>query len=169
MIKNLLIVVLIGLFIAGAYFFYTPLTKREETVTWQEIETKEVVQPKLETKQIVIGTKEYKINLTQTEEDRKKGLAIFDSLPANEGMLFSFDQEDYYVFWMKDMKFNIDIIFLDQDKKVLEVFESVKAEPGVQDMDLKTYSSKLKSQFIIELKEGETRKNGIKPGDTVLF
>jgi len=169
MIKNLLIVVLIGLFIAGAYFFYTPLTKREETVTWQEIETKEVVQPKLETKQIVIGTKEYKINLTQTEEDRKKGLAIFDSLPANEGMLFSFDQEDYYVFWMKDMKFNIDIIFLDQDKKVLEVFESVKAEPGVQDMDLKTYSSKLKSQFIIELKEGETRKNGIKPGNAVLF
>jgi len=169
MIKNLLIVVLIGLFIAGAYFFYTPLTKREEMATWQEIETKEVSQPKFETKQIVIGTKEYKINLTQTEEDRKKGLAVFDSLTANEGMLFSFDQEDYYVFWMKEMKFNIDIIFLDKDKKVLDVFENVKAEPGVQDMDLKTYSSKLKSQFIIELKEGETRKNGIKPGDTVLF
>ena len=169
MIKNLLIVILVGLCVAGAYFFYTPLTKKEEVITWQEVETREVIQPKFEIKKIVIGTKEYKVNITQTEDERRKGLAVFDSLPADEGMFFNFGKEDNHIFWMKGMKFNIDIIFLDKDKKVLDVFENVKAEPGVQDMDLKTYSSKLKSQYVIELKEGETRKNGIKPGDTVLF
>ena len=167
--KISLIVILTILITSAIYLYFIPLTVREEVTTWKEVETREVVQSRFETKQVIIGSKEYKIYLTKTGSEKNMGLAVFDDLPANEGMLFSFDREDNHVFWMKGMKFNIDIIFLDKDKKVLNVFENVKAEPGVQDIDLKTYSSKLKSQYVIELKEGETRKNGIKPGDAVIF
>src|ERR671923_23790 len=59
-------------------------------------------------------------DIAETGEQRSKGLAIKDSLNETEGMLFVFSEPRQYVFWMKDMKFPIDIIWLDSNKTVVD-------------------------------------------------
>ena len=56
-------------------------------------------------------------SFSTTPDAQSKGLAIRDSLNENEGMLFIFETPQKYSFWMKDMKFPIDIIWINQDGK----------------------------------------------------
>jgi len=55
--------------------------------------------------------------IAKTEEERARGLMFRDRLGENEGMLFIFEEPDFYSFWMKNMKFPIDIIWLSEEKK----------------------------------------------------
>lgn len=166
--KNLLISIFASILFTLGYYAYS-----NETLDIFNKFSKNVPREKkftnFDSKQIKIGLKEYKIYLAKTEQEKNIGLAAFDALPENEGMLFSFDQENNYVFWMKNMKFNIDIIFLDKEKQIIEIFENVKAQKGGNNSDLKTYSAKLKSQHVIELNEGEIKKSEIKLGDILVF
>ena len=57
------------------------------------------------------GKKIY-IEVADTDASRQQGLSDRDGLCAECGMLFVFPQNGYYGFWMKDMNFNIDIVFL---------------------------------------------------------
>src|SRR4030067_3505854 len=72
------------------------------------------------TKQPVAIIKNQRIDLliTKTQQDREIGLSKYKSIPNNQGMLFSFGKQGYYSFWMKDMKFPIDIIYISNDKIV---------------------------------------------------
>src|SRR5215213_560068 len=49
-------------------------------------------------------------DIAATDEQRTKGLSVKDSLAENEAMLFVFNNEGEHTFWMKNMKFPIDII-----------------------------------------------------------
>ena len=75
---------------------------------------------------IKIGNKEYFLDVARTDEEKRKGLAKFENIKDNEGMIFIFDTPGRYSFYMKDMKFNIDIVFLDQNKKVVDLFKNVQ-------------------------------------------
>lgn len=52
------------------------------------------------------------VRIADTDEERQKGLSNFKSLPINQGMFFKFDTARTYAFWMKEMNFPIDIIWL---------------------------------------------------------
>ncbi len=56
-----------------------------------------------------------------SEQDKALGLSGRQGLPASRGMLFVFDQPAERCMWMKDMKFSIDILWLDTDKKIVAV------------------------------------------------
>src|SRR5215203_893119 len=58
-------------------------------------------------------------DISVTNEQRTKGLSVKDGLAENEAMLFVFDNEAEHTFWMKDMKFPIDIIWIDSDKTII--------------------------------------------------
>lgn len=66
--------------------------------------------------------------LANTAETRVKGLSGMESLPKDTVMLFVFDTPDKYGIWMKDMKFPIDIIWLDQDGKVITLESNVSPD-----------------------------------------
>lgn len=71
---------------------------------------------------IEIGDKEYKVREAKTEEERKQGLKGVESLPEDEGMLFYMpDKKSQVAFTMEDMKFPLDIIFINQDDEVFDV------------------------------------------------
>src|SRR4030066_759414 len=67
--------------------------------------------------------------IAANSKDRQKGLSKLDSLPLDQGELFIFDKSDKYEIWMKDMKFAIDIIWIDQDKKIVDIASNVAPEP----------------------------------------
>lgn len=78
------------------------------------------------TETIEIEDQKYNIEIADTEEKRMIGLKNIDSLKDKQGMLFIFDNLTTDSFIMKETKIDLDIIFIDEDKEVLEV-HSVKA------------------------------------------
>src|SRR5579863_8318724 len=78
------------------------------------------------TKTVTINSHTFSVTLAQTEKDKELGLTIKSSLPQDQGMYFPFSSAGYYSFWMGNMKFPIDIIFI-HNGKVVTIFS--KAQP----------------------------------------
>ena len=89
------------------------------------------------------------------DEDRAMGLMFRPSLPKDRGMLFIFERSDFHSIWMKNCKFPIDIVWLDEDKKVVHVAESVppcKADP------CPVYNPLRRAAYVVELNAGQARR-----------
>ncbi len=74
---------------------------------------------------IKIGETSVRVDVVDTPEERNRGLSGKNVLEDGEGMLFVFENPGIYGFWMKDMNFAIDIIWIGEDKKVLGVERGV--------------------------------------------
>ena len=105
-------------------------------------------------------------DIAETGEQRSKGLAIKDSLNETEGMLFVFSEPRQYVFWMKDMKFPIDIIWLDSNKTVVHVEHSLDPCGPVS---CQTYRPGADSFYVLETVAGFADKYGVIEGTKVKF
>lgn len=71
---------------------------------------------------ITINDKVYICQVAETEEERKQGLQNIDYLPPDEGMLFVFDKQGTYKFWMKDTKIPLDQIAINKAETVTSVY-----------------------------------------------
>src|ERR1044072_2358762 len=94
-----------------------------------------------------------------TSPEQSTGLAIKNTLAENEGMLFVFDTPSKYSFWMKDMKFPIDIIWLDSNKKIVHVEDSL--EPCLFLLPCPSYSPTVDSKYVLEVVSNFTNKHDI--------
>lgn len=103
----------------------------------------------LERKSIEINGKSLIVEVVDTPETRSKGLSGHKPLQNNEGMLFVFEKPGFYGFWMKDMTFAIDILWLDEDFKVVDAW--LNASPGSYP---KTYTPKNKAKYVLETNPG---------------
>ena len=65
------------------------------------------------------------VEIADTDKERIKGLSGRKNLEENKGLLFVFDTEGYHGIWMKDMNFNIDIAWLDKNKKIIHIEKNV--------------------------------------------
>ncbi|MEX1014316.1 MAG: DUF192 domain-containing protein [Candidatus Paceibacterota bacterium] len=100
------------------------------------------------------------------EADIRKGLSGRESIGINEGMLFLFDEASIKTFWMKDMNFPIDIVWI-RDNKVVGIEENVKPESRVEDNELSLYVSPEEVDRVLELMAGRTRILRAGVGDEV--
>jgi len=106
-------------------------------------------------------------DIAATDEQRTKGLSVKDSLAENEAMLFVFNNEDEHTFWMKNMKFPIDIIWIDADKTVVHIEHSL--QPCRSDLLCPTYKPIEDSLYVLETVGGFAEKHGIAKGTPVDF
>jgi len=104
--------------------------------------------------------------VADTEAKRRLGLMFRESLPQDRGMLFIFDQPDLYSFWMKNCRFPLDMIWLDQNKRIVSVTSN--APPCLSD-PCPTYQPKGKALYVIEAVAGFANENGLLPGTEVKF
>jgi len=101
----------------------------------------------------------------ETAEERSRGLMFRKSLPQNQGMLFLFDKSGQHRFWMKNMNFPLDIIWIDQEKRVAQISKNV--QPC---MDLcEDIISGSKVMFALETNAGFIDKYKINLQDKVKF
>jgi uncharacterized membrane protein (UPF0127 family) len=115
------------------------------------------------TPRIAINGHTFNLYLAETSQEQEIGLAKYKSIGLNQGMIFIFNRPDYYSFWMKDMKFPIDIIFI-SGNKVVDVFQKVPVSP---DENLPVYTTKAKADKVLEINAGLAKKDNIKIGDEV--
>ena len=106
-------------------------------------------------------------DIAATDEQRTKGLSVKDSLAENEAMLFVFDNEGEHTFWMKNMKFPIDIIWIDADKTVDHIEH--RLQPCRSDLLCPTYTPVDDSLYVLETVGGFAERHGIAKGTPVEF
>ncbi len=106
-------------------------------------------------------------DVSTTNEQRTKGLTVKDALAENEAMLFVFDNEAKHRFWMKDMKFPIDIMWIGSDKTVIDIENSV--QPCSYGLLCSTYEPEGDSLYVLETAGGFAQRYGIVKGTFVQF
>jgi len=112
-----------------------------------------------------INEQKFNITVAKTPQEKETGLSGKDSLPENSGMLFPFDRPDYYAFWMKDMKFSIDILYINGNK-IVTIVENAQP-PKSKDEILPIYKPDELADTILEINAGLSKKYNIKKGDLV--
>ena len=106
-------------------------------------------------------------DIAATEEQRTNGLSVKDRLDENEAMLFVFDYEAQHTFWMKNMKFPIDIIWIDSDKTVVYIEHNV--EPCSSDIFCPVFRPDHDSLYVLETVGGFAERHDIVKGTMVEF
>jgi len=103
-----------------------------------------------------------KVDVAYTREQHAKGLSGRESLSPDSGMLFVFNNSGQYLFWMKDMNFPIDIIWVDENYKIVFIEKNAKPEsyPSL-------FGGKVDSKYVIETVSGFSDKNKLQVGDQV--
>ena len=100
------------------------------------------------------------------DEDRAMGLMFRPSLPIDRGMIFVFEAPDFHGIWMKNCKFPIDIVWLDEERKIVHVAESV---PPCKTDPCPVYNPMRRASYVIELNAGQARREGAVVGSAVRF
>ncbi|MBI3283085.1 DUF192 domain-containing protein [Candidatus Curtissbacteria bacterium] len=101
--------------------------------------------------------------------ERKKGLSGQNSLPMTDGLLFVFENSGLYPFWMKDMKFAVDIIWIDENKTVVYIVNNAPFEPDRDSDELTLYRPTSAAKYVLEINAGLAQRYGIVVGDLVNF
>jgi hypothetical protein len=112
---------------------------------------------------ITLGGETFNLELAITPAERAQGLSGREPLLENEGMLFVFDEPSIHGFWMKDMKFALDIIWI-KDNKVVDIWQD--ASPPMGD-DIPRYRPEAESDYVLEVNAGFVERSGLKIGDEV--
>lgn len=116
---------------------------------------------------VCIGGRCVEAQVADTPEKKSLGLMHRDSLREGEGMLFVYDKPDTYSFWMKNMLIPLDIIWISEGLKVVEVMRDVP--PCKDGSECIPFSPEQPAQYILEVSAGSASKLRIKAGQGVTF
>jgi uncharacterized membrane protein (UPF0127 family) len=119
-------------------------------------------QPRLETSVLTVGSTSLSVELAVSEPEREQGLSGRRALAEGKGMLFFFDQPSQYRFWMPDMRFAIDIVWIGEDWKVADITENATPESFPA-----TFQPKYPAKYVLEVPAGYAAKRGWREGTTV--
>lgn len=111
---------------------------------------------------VFLGGQEVIVVVADTPALREQGLSGRKRLDTNEGLLFVFPESQQYGFWMKDMRFPIDIIWFDRDRKIVDVWEHATPESYP-----KIFTPSASAQFVLEVPAGFFVEHYLKVGDTL--
>lgn len=114
-----------------------------------------------DSKSIKIDSTEIKIEVAKSNEERSKGLSNRIKLSDNSGMVFVFPKNSKPVFWMKDTKIALDIIWINNNK-IVGIEKDVQPEPNIIDNKLKKYPAPSEIDYVLEVNGGFSDKHNIK-------
>ncbi len=118
-------------------------------------------------KQVCFKDSCFSVELARTPEQRRRGLMYREHLDPGKGMLFIHEQEGHYAFWMKNTLISLDIIWINQERKVVFIKENVPPCPEGEDCDL--INSDKPAKYVLELKGGTVQEINLKAGDKATF
>lgn len=117
-----------------------------------------------------VGSASLAVEIASTPEARKQGLSSHAPLADDQGMLFVFPAPSVKTFWMLDMTFPLDMIWIGADKNVIGIMRDIPApKPNAPSQDLPLYSSPSPAQYVLEVNAGWAEKKGVKVGDEVAW
>lgn len=125
-----------------------------------------VLEPKLRPHvNVHIGDAVFSAQVAKTDEQRTKGLSGKPSLANDEAILFVYDTDGKWPVWMKEMRFPIDIVWLDKDKKVVHIVKNAPPES----YPYESFAPMENARYVVELAAGTVAKKAIEIGGQARF
>ncbi len=117
---------------------------------------------KYENRTLKIKNNEMFLTIADDDCKRRSGLSNSKQLDASHGMLFIFNEEGKHGFWMKDMNYSIDIVWLNKNKEIIGIKNNVKPStfPTI-------FGEEYISSYVLELPSGFSIKNDLKVGEKI--
>lgn len=104
--------------------------------------------------------------IAETMDQQVRGLMFRRSIPRDYGMLFVYSEEEIRSFWMKNTWIRLDLIFLNRNRQVVDMFANV---PPCAADPCPSYESKVPAQYVLEIRGDLSRELKLKVGDTLFF
>jgi hypothetical protein len=113
-----------------------------------------------------IGGNVFTVELAVTRAEKEQGLGGRPSIADNHGMLFVYDHKEQYEFWMREMRFPLDFIWIEGEKVADITLGVPPPQPGEQPAVVKPY---IQVDKVLEVNAGTVERLGIKRTDPVEF
>lgn len=114
------------------------------------------------TSSIQINDRTITVEIADSPAERERGLSGKAGLAEDEGMLFVFDEDGRLAFWMKDMLFAIDILWISRDGAIVHIEENVAPETYPA-----SFTPRSEARYVVELPAGYVSKYTVRLGDIV--
>lgn len=119
-----------------------------------------LLQKQTNSSDIYFGNKKLNLEVASTKDSKERGLGGRQRITDDQGMLFVFEGEPtVHCFWMKDMNFPIDILWLSKDQKVIHIEKNVSPKTYP-----KSFCPELPASQVLEVQAGLSNKYGIDVG-----
>lgn len=143
--------ILFSLFFLGGLFVFWGIKEYDEVKSYEK-------------KILYVGTEEIDIEVARTPQEKQRGLSQRENLLKNSGMLFIFESDTQPFIWMKDMKFSIDILWIDAKKVIVGWEEYVAPETYP-----KTFQPEENIRYVLEVPAGFVKEKNIRKYEKVFF
>ncbi|MBQ2885323.1 MAG: DUF192 domain-containing protein [Alphaproteobacteria bacterium] len=111
----------------------------------------------------IMGKVSYDVKIAKTIEQKQKGLMFVKYLPEDKGMLFDVRENEKVSMWMKNTYVPLDMIFLDCEYKIVDVYKNAKPH------SIDEITSDKNFCYVLEVNGGEFDKRKLKIGETFLL
>ena len=101
--------------------------------------------------------------------DVARGLMFRDSLPQDRGMLFIHSKEQRWQYWMYHVRFPLDVIWMDRNRRIVEIVRDTKPCTARKSADCPLYGGQADALYVLELNAGGAAKQGLRLGDVLSF
>ncbi|MBI4118654.1 MAG: DUF192 domain-containing protein [Parcubacteria group bacterium] len=142
--------------------FFIPISLAAGLAGWLILKEKNSYKAELYT--LWLGETELKVELAQSQGQRERGLSGRKSLPQNQGLLFVFEKPGLHSFWMREMRFDLDIIWLDKNYRVTDMAPDVKPESYPN-----YFVPEKEALYVLEVNAGWSKINNITLGSPAVF
>lgn len=135
----------LALVVFGGWLIYTSINNRNEEV-------------------VIFENAKVAVEIPGTPGEYSLGLGNRDFLDSDKGMLFVYDSDGQRYFWMENMRFAIDIIWINSDKKVVDITKNLAPESYPE-----RFTSIEPAQYVLEVNAGFSDENNIEIGDKAII
>ena len=161
--KVTLTIILLTILFVVFFVIYIKFYDEETHSSISKVNTYETVCGKYEKGEIKFGQKILSVNIA--DDDCKKTLGLSGDISLNdEGMIFIFEKAGNYGFWMKDMNFPLDILWFDDNFKVVGIEKDLATSTYPKSFGVKYFA-----KYVLEVSAGYSQKNNIKVADKIIF
>ena len=114
---------------------------------------------------LYLGDGVFDARIAYTEGDREKGFGGADKITDKQALVLAFASDDKWQIWMKNMNVPIDIIWLNNEKRVVHIVRNALPDEGEKAI----FIPKSDARYVVELAAGMADSNTIKVGRTAIF
>jgi uncharacterized membrane protein (UPF0127 family) len=114
------------------------------------------------TQLLAVGSGVVQADIADTFEKRVRGLSGRPTLAPTGAMLFVFNEDDRHSIWMKDMRFSIDILWLDSAYRVVDI-----KQEATPDSYPEIFRPSTSARYVLELPAGSVERFGVGVGDSI--
>ncbi len=156
-------------FVVVLTLYLSAIHKNRAASTYQPIDVPAPKAQETFSNSVTVSDIPIKVALADTNEKRARGLSVFQSLPPDRGMLFVFPENSRPHFWMKNMSFAIDIIWIN-DGQIVQIDENaLPPEPDTTESELKLFTPTEEIDYVLEVNAGFSQEHGLVVGDSFTF